>query len=217
MKERYHYQSMLNPAGRKLIIQSLAVTALIFVLVPALELSFRKVPDMTVREVEIREMRLKPPVPPRLKEKSKSLPKPRLRESSVKMPMPLETNLNLEVGAPGDFAVNMDFDPQIREEDLIFESEDVDRPPSVRSQIKPVYPYTARTKGIEGHVILSFIVEPSGSVRASSIRVVESDPVRVFDDAAEKAVSRWTFEPGTMQGEPVTVKMKVTINFELDE
>lgn len=63
------------------------------------------------------------------------------------------------------------------------------------SRVPPEYPTRAQRRGLEGHVELQFLIRPDGSVDRSSIRVVESQPRNVFDSAAERAVSRWQFEP----------------------
>lgn len=80
-------------------------------------------------------------------------------------------------------------------------------------QAKMIYPEIARNAGIEGRVILQFIVEPDGSV---------SNPVVVrgigggCDEEALRVVSEAVFTPGRQRGEPVRVKMSLPITFDLD-
>lgn len=219
MKETYHYRlAEASGSRRRLILQSLGVTLAIFFILPALETMVRKTPELKVRKIETTEFRLKPPAPPRQEQKKKPMRKPQMREIKANMPLPVDPSMKLDLGtSAGDFAINVDFNAELDPQDLIFESEDVDRPPMARAQIQPVYPYSARSKGIEGHVTLRFIVEASGVVRKDSMEVVEQQPQHIFNDAAAKAVKQWTFEPGTMQGEPVPVWVRVTIHFKLDE
>lgn len=56
----------------------------------------------------------------------------------------------------------------------------------------PNYPWQARRKGIEGFVTLEFSVDADGKV--TDVEVLDALPVGVFEEAASKAISRWTFE-----------------------
>ncbi len=213
----YHYKTTESVGSRRLIIQSLLMTAFIFILLPCLELWIRKMPDLKVRTAEVVDFRPKPPQPPQVEKKERPRLKPHLRQTKMQMPLPLQADMRLDLGAAGDFAINLDFNPEIVPEDLIFESEEVDQPPRVKAQMEPVYPYAAKSKGIEGSVTLRFVVEPSGTVREESITMLEEQPARVFSDAARQAVRQWTFVPGTMQGEAVPVWVRITIHFKLDK
>lgn len=75
------------------------------------------------------------------------------------------------------------------------------------------YPVVAEENGIQGRVIVSFIVEMDGSI--SNVRVVKSvDPS--LDREAQRVVRsmpRWT--PGKQRGAPVRVKYTVPVTFRL--
>nr|WP_298522837.1 energy transducer TonB [uncultured Halomonas sp.] len=62
------------------------------------------------------------------------------------------------------------------------------------SQVPPQYPARAQRRNLEGHVVLTFLIRPDGSVDASSIKVTDARPRNVFDRAARQAVSQWRFE-----------------------
>lgn len=85
--------------------------------------------------------------------------------------------------------------------------------PSARAGVVPVsaappnYPRDALMRGAEGSVRMCFTIAPDGSV--SDVRVAESDPVKVFDAAATRALSRWRFDPA--DAGPATY----TITFEI--
>ncbi|MGM0783830.1 MAG: TonB family protein [Pseudomonadota bacterium] len=68
--------------------------------------------------------------------------------------------------------------------------------PTPTSRVPPDYPVRAQRRGMEGHVELTFVIRPDGSVDPGSIQVVEAQPGNVFDKAARQAVARWQFEPG---------------------
>jgi len=83
----------------------------------------------------------------------------------------------------------------------------VSRPP-------PRYPPAARRDGITGVVTIAIQVDGQGAILA--VRVVDSDPAGVFDDAAIESVRSWRFAPATRDGVPVTTWVRQTIRFTLE-
>lgn len=63
------------------------------------------------------------------------------------------------------------------------------------SRVNPSYPSRAQRRGMEGFVEVAFMIHRDGSVDASSIRVTNAQPRRVFEDAAREAIAQWQFEP----------------------
>jgi len=84
---------------------------------------------------------------------------------------------------------------------LVMTESSVDTPPRPLSRTSPRYPPRARADSVEGHVVLSLLVDVSGNVEKA--KVVESQPPGVFDEAALEAVRQWRFEPATYEGAPV--------------
>jgi protein TonB len=74
------------------------------------------------------------------------------------------------------------------------------------------YPMAAREQGIEGRVVLTFIVDERGTPH--EIEVMQSAHP-MLDSAAVRAVRRTTFVPGRDDGEPVSVRMRLPIRFQL--
>ncbi len=81
---------------------------------------------------------------------------------------------------------------------------------AIQKQIK--YPPIAKKAGVEGRVIVQFVVNEQGNV---------VDPVVVrgigagCDEEALRAVSQAKFKPGKQRGKPVKVKMSLPITFKL--
>ena len=75
----------------------------------------------------------------------------------------------------------------------------------------PHYPPDAMAAGIAGTVGAELVIDPSGHV--TDARIVRSIPL--LDEAALAAVREWRFEPTMVNGEPVPVRMTVTVNFTL--
>ncbi len=88
---------------------------------------------------------------------------------------------------------------------------DTDVIPVVRTS--PVYPRGAKQAHIEGAVTLAVTIRPDGTV--ADAQVLESDPPRLFDDAALDAIKRWKFRPKIVDGNPVAQRARQTIEFKL--
>jgi TonB family protein len=73
-------------------------------------------------------------------------------------------------------------------------------------EVSPQYPADAQTRGIEGYVDVTFTVTPRGTVE--NAEVADSQPARVFDQAALAAVSRWRY-PEDSDRAPQTVTRRV--------
>ena len=63
------------------------------------------------------------------------------------------------------------------------------------NRVPPQYPPRAQRRNLEGYVELQFVVRADGSVDASSIEVLAARPGNVFEEAAERAIASWQFEP----------------------
>jgi protein TonB len=67
---------------------------------------------------------------------------------------------------------------------------------------------------IQGVVSLDVVVMPDG--RVDRVRVVRSLNAEAgLDDAAVAAARRWVFEPGTLNGVPVPVIVRIELEFRL--
>ena len=84
--------------------------------------------------------------------------------------------------------------------------------PPIRLDV-PQYPPDASAAGIKGNVVAEVVIDPGG--RVTDARVVQSIPL--LDDAALAAVRNWQFAPTVVNGQPVPVRMNVTVNFSLAE
>ena len=84
--------------------------------------------------------------------------------------------------------------------------------PVLIKEAKPVYTKAAKDAGIQGKVPLECVVLPDGTV--ADVKVVKSlDPG--LDEAAVKAMKKWTFKPGTKDGQPVAIRIEVEMTFSL--
>lgn len=75
----------------------------------------------------------------------------------------------------------------------------IDGDPLPIVKVSPQYPRRAQTQGIEGYVILSFTITPTGAT-ANPV-VIESQPSGVFDRSAVNAVRKFKYKPKIVNGE----------------
>ena len=73
----------------------------------------------------------------------------------------------------------------------------------------------AERRRIEGSVELSFVITPEG--RVTEIEVVHSTPDDLFVEAAMAAVRRWRFTLPRRNGEPVAVRARQLIRFQIPQ
>jgi len=83
------------------------------------------------------------------------------------------------------------------------------------NEVLPVYPDSARRRGIEGYVKLAFTITAEG--RVENVRVLESSPTRVFDREARRAALRWRFAPRREGGQLVAREAVKKLEFRLEK
>ncbi len=83
-------------------------------------------------------------------------------------------------------------------------------------QVPPNYPPREISRGTEGWVLIEFNITLFGAV-VDPI-VIDSDPARVFDSAALRAIQRWKYKPKIVDNKPVAQYGKEQlITFEIEE
>ena len=81
-------------------------------------------------------------------------------------------------------------------------------------KVAPQYPRRAQARGIEGYVLLEYIVTKTGAVRDPV--VIEAKPPGIFDRAAINAALKYKYKPKVVNGEPIDVAgVKTRITFEM--
>ncbi len=110
---------------------------------------------------------------------------------------------------PGPVGPGSRHGPEIIDQTLL------DRKPTPRAQIPPQYPFELRSAGIEGEVVVEFIVDTNGQVRNPT--VVRSTQ-REFEAAALQAIAKWTFRPGRKGGRVVNAgRVQQLFTFRINE
>ena len=164
--------------------------------------------------IEVR--KVPPPKPQQVAEK----PKPKPRRNPRVPPAP-----SLAVFTSGLSGIAFDI-PELQvddalgggellqaKDDVTHTSETVDEPPVAIQRTEVEYPPTLRQKGVEGYVMLGVLVAASAQIE--QIKVLESKPPGVFDEAAIAAVRSWRFQAGRYKGEPVRTWARQPVRFQL--
>lgn len=133
------------------------------------------------------------------KRKPKKPPKPKDPPPPLEQPQLAQANPNANA-TQLSFASNIAADVGLKG-GLSLDSGDGEYLPIVK--VAPIYPRRAQSRGIEGYVIVEFIVSKNGSVKAPN--VVEAKPEGIFEKAALDAASKFKYKPRVVDGEPVEV------------
>jgi TonB family protein len=81
----------------------------------------------------------------------------------------------------------------------------------ITTKVAPVYPPLARQARIQGTVVLKIQVSKTGDVE--NIQLISGHPM--LAPAAIEAVKQWKYKPYLVNGDPVAVETRVTVNFSL--
>ena len=131
----------------------------------------------------------------------------------IEQPKPVD----LQPQAPDDVAVAGEYTiarPTLVVDRIatVFNTGGNDARPIVRSQ--PRYPISAARDGIEGWVQLEFTIDSSGTVK--DVKVTDSQPKRVFDSEAKRALRKWKYKPQMVDGRATDLpNMQVVLDFKL--
>ena len=98
---------------------------------------------------------------------------------------------------------------------VVMTAESVDEPPLPVHRVAPKYPEKARKKGITGNVTISLLVSNTGAVKDT--RIVNSQPVGVFEESAINAVRQWRFQPAIYKGAPVAIRVTLPMSFGFEQ
>jgi protein TonB len=96
--------------------------------------------------------------------------------------------------------------------DSIYTRALVDEPAMLLVAPRPVYPAAFAGAGLEGRVVLEFVVDTVGRVEAGSVRVVESSHPS-FEAAARTALVEARFRPALARGQAVRQRVRQAVKF----
>jgi TonB family protein len=77
------------------------------------------------------------------------------------------------------------------------------------SKVAPVYPVLAKNQHISGNVVIDALIDANGRVGAMKVL---SGPA-LLQQAAMDALKQWKYQPASLDGNPVSVHLMVTLQF----
>ncbi len=98
---------------------------------------------------------------------------------------------------------------------LLTSRDQLDHSPVPRIFPEAEFSKEARKKRVQGEVFVSVLVREDGSV--GDMHIVSTHLPAGLDEQALKAVSKYTFQPASKDGEPVPVRIPVGVNFKLND
>lgn len=96
---------------------------------------------------------------------------------------------------------------------VVFSLEELDRYPTARYRARPNYPIELRRAGVNGSVAVMMYVDPQGRVMRAEVRNSDNP---AFNQAALDAAYKWRFEPGVRNGEPVSFRILLPFEFNIN-
>ncbi|MGY8814871.1 MAG: energy transducer TonB [Gammaproteobacteria bacterium] len=82
-------------------------------------------------------------------------------------------------------------------------------------KVRPIYPNSALSRGIEGYVIVEFTVTRQGTTKDA--KIVEAKPANVFNRAALQAAGKFKYKPRVIDGVAIEVPgVQNKISFEIE-
>ena len=205
-------------------VVALVVTTLLFIGLPLLT-QFQTSMKKRDRVQAVLISQRKPPPPPeperdeKIEQKQRQQPKKAKRAQRVARP-----KVDLQLPSFGSGIGTISISGLINKDDFAmsdslfvsaFKLNEVDQAPRVLRAMIPRYPFEARQKGVEGRVMLRFVVDKEG--KAQEPEVVLGEPEGVFDESALVAVRKYKFRPAYKDGEPVDCIVKLPIVFTLNQ
>ena len=97
--------------------------------------------------------------------------------------------------------------------DVVMTGDSVDVKPKPAQRSAMEYPKVARKNGVTGYVLMNILISKRG--RVEKVKILQSEPAGVFDEAAEVGVREWSFTPAQYKGQAVKVWAKQKIRFDL--
>lgn len=157
-------------------------------------------------------IRLKKDQPLAKKERKPQKPaKPKTPPPAMQAPQMQQANPNAST-VSSSFTADIQADTGLSG-GLNLEAGDGDYLPIVK--VAPIYPRRAQSRGIEGYVIVEFVVTKNGSVR--DVVVVDAQPADIFNRAAIDAASKFKYKPRVVDGIATEVAgVQNRITFEID-
>ena len=96
----------------------------------------------------------------------------------------------------------------------VFDRDQVERAVAVLGTVRPAYPEMLRAAGVEGRVVVRFVVDTAGRVEPGSITTVEATHL-LFERSVRDVLARMRFAPAEVGGRHVRQLVEMPFQFSL--
>ncbi len=137
-----------------------------------------------------------------------------INEESIETPLP-ETQMEQfeeEGGLIGSELTNDSQSDSINKETVYQPFYEVTKLPDFKERVKPEYPSSERSRGIESLVIAEIYINEHGMV--DEVMIIKSGGI-LFDQAVIEAVKSRVFQKAKINGKTIAVMVKITYKFKL--
>lgn len=125
-----------------------------------------------------------------------------------------DINASLNAAKATQIPVNIGRNRGLQNMGKIFEISQLDRVPSPIMQPAPVFPYALKQTVSSAQVVVEFIVDANGDVVAP---FVTQSTHAGFNESAVSGVAKWKFRPGMKSGKRVNTRVRVPVNFTIED
>ena len=160
--------------------------------------------------LELRKRQL-PPEPEEVVQQQPEMPKLQLQAESAVQTAQLDVSVP-DISMQLDMTLTPSLNSLARPTPVLA----IDTNPTVLSRVSPTYPSGALRRRQEGSVLVEFMVTASGRVDPESVKIIESTPPGVFDQAVRRAISRWRFKVRIEDEQAQPYKASQTLDFKLE-
>jgi TonB family protein len=96
-----------------------------------------------------------------------------------------------------------------------YDATEVESQVAIETGMRPEYPASLRSSGVEGRVTVEFVVDETGKASPSSLRILSSTN-ELFAQSVRRAVMQSRFKPASIAGKPVAQLVQQLFVFKLD-
>lgn len=178
-------------------------------------------PPEEEEKVAMMEFKVKKPKPKKKKQEVQQVKKQRKRSTRPQRNIAPPPDLGVSVSGV-DFGIpeyNLGELTQVSDslvgdmENLVMTEDSVDKKPTPTYRTPVAYPPRAKSKNIEGRVIVNILIGKDGSVKKA--KIVEAEPIGVFEESVMNSIQSWRFNAATYKGQPVEVWVSLPMEFSL--
>lgn len=90
----------------------------------------------------------------------------------------------------------------------------LEKPTFMQKPVQPKYPRVAQRKGIEGTALFEIWLDEQGQL--TKLLLITSSGAKILDDAAQKAIEQWRFNPHSENGQSMPSRVRIPVRFSLE-